>query len=90
MGSGFFLCSVAWWLDRSGSLDGRLVRGRVGLLTDCYDDYYYHLYELAGRLAAGWLAGWPAGGRAGWLAGWPAGRLDGGKASKRLPLALFK
>ena len=81
MGSGIFVCSVARWLDRSGSLDGRLVRRRVGLLTNCYDDYYYHLYELAGR-----LAGRPAG----WLAGWPAGRLDGGNAAKRLLFTLFK
>ena len=75
MGSGVFVCSVARWLDRSGSLDGRLVRRRVGLLTNCYDDYYYHLYELAGRLAgrlAGWRAGWRAGCLAGRLAGWPA------------------
>ena len=40
----------------------------------------------AGRLVAGWLAGWPAG----WLAGRRVGWLVSRQASKRLPLAHFE
>ena len=57
MGSGIFVCSVARWLDRSGSLDGRLVRRRVGLLTNCYDDEN-ELPEKAIKFTYNELEGW--------------------------------